>query len=111
MIKVDLHNRPMYEYRCDERLKGKDEESTRLTYTGTETPKDRELFIIRGKSRTTEIIPIDGCRYNERLNSKLERRDLNSSDTLGSGGRNNSKTSSGCTGHGGGTTLVGSGQT
>ncbi len=34
MIKVDLHNRPMYEYRCDERLKGKDEESSRITYTG-----------------------------------------------------------------------------
>ena len=24
----------MYEYRCDERLKGKDEGSTRLTHTG-----------------------------------------------------------------------------
>ena len=28
-----LKTRPLYEYRCDERLKTKDEESTRLTYT------------------------------------------------------------------------------
>ncbi len=33
-IKRDLNRRPMYEYRCDERLKGKVEGSTRLTYTG-----------------------------------------------------------------------------
>ena len=30
----ELKRRPTYEYRCDERLKGKDEGSTRLGYTG-----------------------------------------------------------------------------
>ena len=30
----DLNRRPMYEYRCDERLKGQAEGSTRLVYTG-----------------------------------------------------------------------------
>jgi hypothetical protein len=33
-IKRDLKTRPIYECRCDERLKTKAEESTRLTYTG-----------------------------------------------------------------------------
>ena len=33
-IKRDLKSRPINECRCDERLKAKSEESTRLTYTG-----------------------------------------------------------------------------
>jgi hypothetical protein len=33
-IKRDLKIKPMYEYRCDERLKTKDEEFTHLGYTG-----------------------------------------------------------------------------
>ena len=33
-IKRELKRRLIYEYRCDERLKTKTEESTRLTYTG-----------------------------------------------------------------------------
>ena len=33
-IKRELQTRPIYECRCDERLKTKVEESTRLTYTG-----------------------------------------------------------------------------
>ena len=45
-IKRELQRRPIYECRCDERLKTKDEGSTRLTYTGlcgvTGTPKDRD---------------------------------------------------------------------
>ena len=32
-MKRELKTRPIYECRCDERLKTKDEESTRLTYT------------------------------------------------------------------------------
>ena len=35
MIKREVDRRPMYEYRCDERLKAKAEGSTRLTYTGS----------------------------------------------------------------------------
>ena len=34
MIKRDLNRGPIYECRCDERLKVKDEGSTRLTYIG-----------------------------------------------------------------------------
>ena len=34
MLNRELNRRPMYEYRCDERLKVKGEGSTRLTYTG-----------------------------------------------------------------------------
>ncbi len=44
-----LKTRPIYERRCDERLKTKSEKSTRLGYTGshwvdrgTGTPKDRD---------------------------------------------------------------------
>ncbi len=33
-MKRDLKTRPIYECRCDERLKTKVEESTRLAYTG-----------------------------------------------------------------------------
>ena len=33
-MKRELKTRPIYECRCDERLKTKAEESTRLTYTG-----------------------------------------------------------------------------
>jgi hypothetical protein len=33
-IKRELKTRPIYKCRCDKRLKTKDEESTRLTYTG-----------------------------------------------------------------------------
>ena len=33
-MKRDLKTRPIYNCRCDERLKTKAEESTRLTYTG-----------------------------------------------------------------------------
>jgi hypothetical protein len=33
-IKRELKTRPIYECRCDERLKTKVEESTHLTYTG-----------------------------------------------------------------------------
>ena len=33
-IKRELQSRPIYECRCDERLKTKAEGSTRLTYTG-----------------------------------------------------------------------------
>ncbi len=34
MIKREINRRPIYEYRCDERLKAKTEGSTHLTYTG-----------------------------------------------------------------------------
>jgi hypothetical protein len=33
-IKTEIQTRPIYECRCDERLKTKGEDSTRLKYTG-----------------------------------------------------------------------------
>jgi hypothetical protein len=48
-IKRELKTRPIYECRCDERLKTKAEESIRLPFTmihwvarGTGTPKDKD---------------------------------------------------------------------
>jgi hypothetical protein len=34
VIKREINRRPIYEYRCDERLKAKAEGSTHLAYTG-----------------------------------------------------------------------------
>ena len=45
--KRELKTRPVYECRCDERLKTKAEKSTRLAYTwllGELTSKDEDLF-------------------------------------------------------------------
>ena len=43
IIKRDLNRRPMYEYRCDERLNVKAEGSTLLVYTGLlGGPKNRD---------------------------------------------------------------------
>ena len=90
-----LQTRPIYECRCDERLKTKAEESTRLVYTGfhgglehlkIETrlidesfasvmcDLDACLLFVYYESIKRELqgIHIDGCRYNERLNSKTE---------------------------------------
>ncbi len=52
-IKRELKTRPIYECRCDERLKTKAEESTRRTYTGLlgelEHPKiETKLGYVRG---------------------------------------------------------------
>ena len=69
MIKQEINRRPMYEYQCDERRKGKDQGSTHLAYTGfrgelehLKNRKDRDevnrqgLFIIRGRSRCLFIM-------------------------------------------------------
>ena len=57
VIKQELKNRPMYECRCDERLKGKTEGSTLLIYTGFWDWVWSLLFIV---NRETE-------RYKENL--------------------------------------------
>jgi hypothetical protein len=46
-IKRELKIKPIYECRCDERLKTKDEESTRLSHTGL----IRELEHLKIKTR------------------------------------------------------------
>ena len=46
-MKRELKTRPIYECRCDERLKTKAEESTRLAYTGL----FRELEHLKIKTR------------------------------------------------------------
>ena len=48
-MKRELKKRLIYEYRCDERLKTKTEESTRLTYTGLVV----ELEHLKIKTRLT----------------------------------------------------------
>jgi hypothetical protein len=65
--KQDLKRRLIYEYRCDERRKTKNEESTRLVDTGLvvelehlktktrlkdETLKDEKFLSVRGESET-----------------------------------------------------------
>ena len=57
-IKRELKTRPIYECRCDERLKPKAEESTRLAYTG--------LFGIRETKRLFRIVGFWGaCHVTE----------------------------------------------
>ncbi len=61
-IKRDLKRRLIYEYRCDERPKSKNEESTRLTDTGlivelehlkTKTRlRDKKFASVRGECET-----------------------------------------------------------
>ncbi len=50
-IKREVKIKPIYECRCDERLKTKVEESTRLTYTGTCTGLLGELEHLKIKTR------------------------------------------------------------
>jgi hypothetical protein len=54
-IKRELKRRLIYEYRCDERPKTKNEESTLLTDTGLVVELERPRFDHRGKSRTTVV--------------------------------------------------------
>ena len=67
--KRDLKTRPIYECRCDERLKTKTEKSTRLVYTGF------LHFFVYYESRKTEVKtrPIYECRCDERLKTKTEK--------------------------------------
>jgi hypothetical protein len=50
--KRELKTRPIYECRCDERLKTKSEKSTRLTYTGL----IGELEHLKIKTRLTDEV-------------------------------------------------------
>ena len=59
-IKRDLKRRPIYEYRCDERLKTKDEGSTR--------PGN----IVGSIKRELKIRGIYECRCDERLQTKTK---------------------------------------
>jgi hypothetical protein len=69
-MKRELKTRPIYDCRCDERLKPKDDESTCLDDI-------RRLFIIR-VNRELKRVYRNGCRYNERLNAdvQLKQEDL-----------------------------------
>jgi hypothetical protein len=72
-IKREINIRLIYECRCDERLKAKDEGSTRLDTlgcAGTGTPKDRDEFFFfyyesRKRELKTRLIYEDRC--DERL--------------------------------------------
>jgi len=58
-IKGELKRRLIYEYRCDERLKTKNEESTRLEHTGLVV----ELEHLKTKTRLIEKKPFSGLGY------------------------------------------------
>ena len=67
--------KPIYEWhgRCDERLKTKVEESTRLTYTwllGELLEIYGCLLFIKRVKRELKRVYRNGCRYNERLNAE-----------------------------------------
>jgi len=85
-IKREIQIRPIYECRCDESLKTKAKEFTRLPYTGLfgglehlkiETRSGlnrREFFIIYYESirREPKIRPIYECRFDEKLQTKAK---------------------------------------
>jgi hypothetical protein len=70
-IKRELKRRLIYEYRCDERLKTKNEESTRLSDTGfvvelehlkTKTRlKDEKFASVKGECETFTRLVIRQC--------------------------------------------------
>ena len=63
-IKRELKTKPIYECRCDERLKTRVEESTRLAW---------ECFVYyESLKRELKIKPIYECRCDERLKTKAE---------------------------------------
>jgi hypothetical protein len=69
-MKREPKTRPIYECRCDERLKTKGEESTHLGYTGMLG----ELEHLKIETR----LDLYECRCDERLKTKVEEsiRDL-----------------------------------
>jgi hypothetical protein len=73
-IKRELKRRLKYEYRYDERLKTKNEESTRLVDTGLVVClliiMNQLEFIIKSIKREVKTRPIYDCRCDERLESK-----------------------------------------
>ena len=59
----------MYEYRCDERLKTKNEESTLLSHTGlvtTESPKGENIFFILVFSPFFSFSLLQGSKQEKR---------------------------------------------
>ncbi len=64
----ELKTRPMYECRCNERLKTKSEKSTRLTYTGLL----RCFVYYESINRKLKIKCICECRCYERLQTKTK---------------------------------------
>ena len=81
-MKREVETRPIYECRCDERLKSKTEESTRLAYTwllGELLEIYGCLLFIKRVKRELKTRPIYECRCDERLKTKAEdvnRRDV-----------------------------------
>jgi hypothetical protein len=72
-MKRELKTKPIYECRCDERLKSKAEESTRLAYTwllGELLEIYGCLLFIKRVKRELKRVYRNGCRYNERLNAE-----------------------------------------
>ena len=74
--KREVKTRPMYECRCDERLKTKSEKSTRRSYTGflgeLEHPKISLFVYYESINRGLKRRLIYDYRYDERLKTKNE---------------------------------------
>ena len=105
-INRELKTRPIYECRCDERLKTKDEESTSLGYTGLFGELEHlkikmwlidEMFVsvmgeyvpsmlrlTRKTAVLVRLLPIYECRCDERQKTRV--RNLQDSHTLSSSG-------------------------
>jgi hypothetical protein len=67
---MSVKTKPIYECRCDERLKTKAEESTRLSCTwliGELLEIYGCLLFIKRVKRDPKRVYRNGCRYNERL--------------------------------------------
>ena len=63
-IKRELKRRLIYEYRCDERLKTKNEESTRLSHTELVTRvQRRKYFFILLQINTLFSPGVETCRF------------------------------------------------
>ncbi len=86
-IKWELKIKSTYECLCDERLKTKAEEFTRLGYTGLigglehlkiesrliDEKKKKFEFYYESRKRELQTKPIYECRYDERLKTKSEK--------------------------------------
>ncbi len=69
-IKRELQRRLIYEYRCDERLKTKNEESTRLKRLGDTTIREMKFYLFiyyESTKRKLKTKYICECRCYERL--------------------------------------------
>ena len=69
-INRELKIRPIYEFRCDERLQTKTKEFTRLVYTGLVVELEHLLRLTRKTATVVRVLPT--CVFN--CSEKVARR-------------------------------------